>query len=277
MERIKDALEKARNQRSTQSSGNAGLDAQSQQPNESAPFEPHELERLSYEHTKTIGLDHAWLEKHRVVALNKNERASWTFDLLRTQVMQKMEERGWRTLGVVSPTPEAGKSVVSINLAMSIARQSHKTALLVDFDLRRPKVGEYLGLPMEKSLNEYFSGQASLAEIMVNPEIPRFVVLPTGRPVPKSAELLSSPQTQSLINELRDRYDSRIIIFDLPPVLSADDAIAVLPMIDCVLLVVGNGMSKPVEIEETMRYLNPFNLLGMVLNKSEVPQAPHYY
>lgn len=275
MERIKEALEKARGQRPKQPAGSMVPDAQ--QVGTPAPFEPHELEKLNYEHTRTTTLDHAWLEKHRIVALNKNERASWTFDLLRTQVMQRMEERGWRTLAVVSPTPEAGKSVVSINLAMSIARQSHKTALLVDFDLRRPKVGEYLGLSMEKTLNEYFSGQADLSEIMVNPEIPRFVVLPTGRPVPKSAELLSSPQTQTLINELRERYDSRIVIFDLPPVLSADDAIAVLPMIDCVLLVVGNGMSKPVEIEETMRYLNSTNLLGVVLNKSEVEQAPHYY
>lgn len=278
MERIKEAIQKAKSQQAgaTLAAKQEGFSNRGKQKEEGAQASDS-LEQLQYQNTPTVTLNHDWLEKNRIVAGNKNERASWSFDLLRTQVMHKMEEHGWRTLAIVSPTPAAGKTVVSVNLAMSIAQQSHKTALLVDFDLRRPKVGQYLGLPMEKSLNEYFSGNATISEIMVNPEVPRFVVLPTRAPVSKSAEVLASPATQQLITDLRERYDSRIVIFDLPPILSADDAISILPKIDCVLLVIGNGMSKPAEVEETMHYINSSNLLGVVLNKSEVDKVQGYY
>lgn len=272
MEKIKDAIAKAKSQRSTSQPGGF-----SPQKIHVDIVKPDELEELTYATTVTAKLDQAVLEKHRIVAFNKNERASWAFDLLRTQVLQKMEENDWRTLAVISPTPGAGKTVVAINLAISIAQQPHKTAMVVDFDLRRPKLAQYLGLSMKKSLNEYLDGQAALSEIMVNPEIPRLVALQTNRPVARSSEMLSSPKIASLIRELRDRYDSRIVIFDLPPILSADDAIAVLPNMDCVLMVVGNGMSKPAEIEEAIHHLQGTNLLGVVLNKAEVePRTYHY-
>ena len=95
------------------------------------------------------------LEKYRVFALNKNDPTSVTFGLLRTQILQKMEEKGWRTLAITSPTPAVGKTVIGINLAMSIAQETNRTAMLVDFDLRQPRMGYYLGLPMEKSLNDW--------------------------------------------------------------------------------------------------------------------------
>jgi Mrp family chromosome partitioning ATPase len=72
---------------------------------------------------------------------------------------------------------------------------------------------------------------------------------------------------QRLIKEIRERYEERIVIFDLPPLLNADDAMAVLPQIDCVLMVVANGMSSSREIEDSLRQLPATNLLGTVLNK----------
>jgi protein-tyrosine kinase len=215
------------------------------------------------------------LERQRIVAFNKNSNMGWAFDLLRTQVLKTMEENGWRTLAITSPTPESGKTVLAINLAMSIAHYTTKTALLVDFDLRRPKVGSYLDLPMEKSLNDLLAGQAELQDVLVNPTLPRFVVLPTRKPVALSTEVLSSPKVGNLITDLRERYDSRIVIFDLPPLLSSDDAITVLPKFDCVLLVVANGMNSKKEIEDSLHHLATANLIGTVLNKAE-PEARSY-
>src|SRR4030065_2845194 len=103
-----------------------------------------------------------------------------------------MEENDWRTLAITAPTPQAGKTVVAINLAMSIAQQTNKSAMLVDFDLRRPKVGSYLGIPMEKSLNDLLDGTAELSDVLVNPGIPRLGGLATQNPVKKSSETLSS-------------------------------------------------------------------------------------
>ena len=260
MERIKQALEKARSEGKLAGKlpPHAGDVLRDEQPS---------LEALSYRHTRVIALDPVHLEDKRIVTHNKNNLHSNTFDLLRTLVLNKMAENGWRTLAVVSPTPEAGKSVVAINLAISIARHAEKSALLVDFDLRRPSVANYLGLDLEISLTDMLEGKCELSDILVNPGIPRLVVMATHRPLANSTEILASSRVQRLIKEIRERYEERNVIFDLPPLLNADDAMAVLPQIDCVLMVVANGMSSEREIEDALRQLPATNLLGTVLNK----------
>ena len=237
---------------------------------------PEPLGQFDYVQTKVVPLRAEHLERNRIVSYNKNSNMSGAIDLLRTQVLKAMDENGWRTLAITSPTPEAGKTVLAVNLAMSIAHHTTKTALLVDFDLRRPRVGSRLGLPMDKALNEVLSGKAWLEEVLVNPTLPRFVVLPTREPIPMSTEMLSSPNVDSLISELRDRYDSRICIFDLPPLLSSDDAITVLPKFDCVLLVVANGMNSKKDIEDCLYHLANANLVGAVLNKADEPLRTYY-
>lgn len=274
MERIKAAIEKSKQSRAL---GAVTKPTRFETASVQTPVVDDELEKLEYVQTRTVELDPVHLEKNRIVALNKNDMASWAFDSIRTQILQMMEDKGWRTLAIVSPTPESGKTLTSINLAISIAQQSQRTAMLVDLDLRRPRVGSYLGLSMPKSLNDYLDGSADLAEVLVNPKLPRFVVLPTAKPVSKPSEVLSSKKIENLITDLRERYESRIVIFDLPPVLTADDAIAILPKIDCALLVVGNGMSSQSDIEETMHLLAGINLLGVVLNKAEVAPKSYYY
>lgn len=271
MERIRIAVEKARQQSAEPElrSGNEALKA-------SRPVE-EDFEKIQYSQTKVVELDLDHLERHRIVAYNKNHPSSWMFDILRTRVLQRMEENGWRTLAVTSPSPEAGKTVVSINLAMSIAHQTRHTAMLVDFDLRRPKVSSYLGIETEVSLNDVLAGEADVSEAMVNPNLPRLVVVPTKKPVEKPSEMLSSKRAERIITDLRGRYDERIVIFDLPPLLAADDAIAILPKIDCVLLVVGNGMSTKREIQDALRHLPEANLLGMVMNKAELRTKNSYY
>jgi protein-tyrosine kinase len=279
MERIKQAIEKAKNQHAS-GTGQLGQPqpvSQGATFTQLSPHAHHELDDFSYTHTRVVKLRAEHLENNRIVAFNKNDPKSMIFDLLRTQVLQKMGEKGWRTLAITSPTPGAGKTVVAINLAMSIAQQTNKTAMLVDFDLRRPKIGTYLGLPMEKSLNDLLEGTAELSDALVNPDLPRLVVLPTKNPVRKSSETLSSKKIANMIKELRGRYESRIVIFDLPPLLGIDDAIALLPQVDCVLMVVANGMSNKREIEESLRYLPAANLIGTVLNKAEIGPISDYY
>ena len=81
----------------------------------------------------------------------------------------------------------------------------------------------------------------------------------------------------NLIADLRERYDSRIVIFDLPPLLSTDDALVLLPKIDCVLLVVGNGLSTQREIEDSLQYIPEAKLIGTVLNKADAEPRTYYY
>lgn len=262
MERIKHAIEKAK--------------VGERHSNNSALVQDA-IEGVQYSQTAVVSLDPEHLDQRRIISHQKTHPASWAFDVLRTQVLQKMDENGWRTLAITSPSIESGKTVVAINLAMSIAQQTNRTALLVDFDLRRPSVSRSLGLSRSKSLNDFLDGRVSVAEALVNPGIERLVVLPTNGPVDGASEMLSSSRVVNLVSDLRERYSDRIVIFDLPPVLAADDVMTVMPRMDCVLLVVGSGVSTQDEIEEAMSRLAKANLLGVVLNKDEAPAQNAYY
>ena len=280
MERIKQAIEKSKTQREGQ------LVALSPVPANLAGAVP--LARVAPEHdslegdvhywqTAVVELDEVVLEQQRIVAHHKSHPASRSFDLLRTQVLQKMTENGWRSIAVTSPTTESGKTVVAINLAIGIAQQTNRTSLLVDLDLRRPRVASSLGLKREVSLNQVFSGEARVEEALVNPGISRFVVLPTQKPVPNPSEVLTSSKVGALMSELREKYMDRVVVVDLPPVLAVDDVLAILPRIDCVLMVVGNGTSTRKEVEESMTRVSRFNMLGVVLNKDDAPFGKDYY
>lgn len=241
------------------------------------PLASRDIDKISYNKTTVIKLDQSSLERNRIVSHAKNNLYSGVFDSLRTKVLHKMEENSWKSIAVVSPTPASGKTFVSINLAISIAHQPQKTAILLDLDLRRPKIANYLGLNVAQSMNDYLQGNAKLEDLMISPGIARLVVVPTMRPVAKSSEVLSSSKVINLIQELRDRYESRIVIFDAPPILNSDDAMVLLPQVDCFLLVIANGMSTKAEIEEAMHYLPQEKLLGVVFNKADIETREYYY
>jgi protein-tyrosine kinase len=285
MEKIKGAIEKAR-LAAGQTSNPAEKRSIGVERFESAPkintvqqsvsYES-DIDVIDYDKTQVVKLDLNHLDRNRIIALNEGDPRTAIFDSLRTQVIQKMEENNWRTLAIISPTPACGKTCIAINLAISIAEQPQKTAVLLDFDLRRPRVATYLGIKPEKSMNDFLHDNAELQDILVNPGIPRLVVIPTNRPVHKSSEMLASAKIANLIKELRGRYESRIVLIDLPPMLNSDDAMVVLPQVDCALMVIGNGLVNEADINESMRLLAKTNLLGIVVNKAEDVQIRDYY
>lgn len=285
MEKIKLAIEKAKLENAKLenvqvnmiSSKEAVSLVEEQKIDAEIPLANRDIDKISYNQTTVIKLDQSSLERNRIVSHAKNNIYSGVFDSLRTQVLHKMEENGWKTIAVVSPTPASGKTFVSINLAISIAHQPQKTAILLDLDLRRPKIANYLGLNVAQSMNDYLQGNAKLEDLMISPGIARLVVVPTMRPVAKSSEVLSSSKVVNLIQELRDRYESRIVIFDAPPILNSDDAMVLLPQVDCFLLVIANGMSTKAEVEEAMHYLPQEKLLGVVFNKADIETREYYY
>lgn len=230
-----------------------------------------DLENLRYTRSQVVELDSSHLEKHRIIAYRKDDPRGGHFDILRTKVLRRMEEQGWKTLAITSPTGGAGKTVVAINLAMAVAQQTNGTALLVDLDLRRPRVAQYLGLPSGLSINEVLTGDCGVAEALVNPSLPRLLVLPTQRAELRPAELLASDRTANLLHELRSRYPERKVILDFPPMLEADDVLAVLPQVDCVMLVIADGESTEEQIEACVRQVPAEKLLGVALNKTAVP------
>ncbi len=273
MEKIKQALEKAR-----------GLRLSSDQPRTLTTatlprrtIATHNLDNIVYTQTKVVQISEQILEENRIVAHTKSDMRSAHYDMLRTRVLQEMERNGWKTIAITSPTPACGKTVTAINLAFSISHKTGSTALLADFDLRRPCVAKYLGLPAGPSLVDYLEDDQKLEAVLINPGAPRLVVLPNIKSVANAAEVLASEKIASLVSELRDRYQERTVIFDLPPILTIDDATALLPIVDCVLLVTASGKTTASEIKESRRLLEDHNLLGIVLNMSDAKRVDYYY
>ncbi len=179
-------------------------------------------------------------------------------------------------MGITSATPGAGKSLTSSNLALSMAMEVNKTVLLVDADLRRPMVHNYFGLEPKYGLSDYLTRGVPIEEMLINPGIGRFVILPAGRPIENASEMLSSPRMGDLVEELKSRYRSRYVIFDLPPMLVVDDVLSFAPYIDASMLVVEEGKSKQEDITHCVELLRDMNLIGTVLNKSTETSTSYY-
>ena len=151
-----------------------------------------------------------------------------------------------------------------------MAMEVNQTVLLVDMDLKYPKVHWYFDFQVKKGLRDFILSDTPLSEILVNPGIERLVVLPgRGETSMGSSEMLTGPKMQQMIEEIKNRYQSRIIIFDMPPILASDDVLASLDYYDAMLLVVEEGGNKPDEVKTALQLLSDKSLLGTVLNKSE--------
>lgn len=225
---------------------------------------------ITYTQTRKVSLYPGWLRQNRILTGDVIDGYARAYKVLRTQVSQRMRQQGWRTLAVTSPGPREGKTLTAINLAISLALEANQTVLLVDADLRQPSVHTYFGFDVEYGLRDYLLDAVPLEQILVNPEIRRMVILPGAAPLTNSSEMLSSPVMLRLVQEVKRRYPSRLVIFDLPPVLTSDDVLAFAPYVDAALLVVEEGKTQRDDAARAAELLQAanHNLIGTVLNKS---------
>lgn len=222
--------------------------------------------RFRYSRTRIVKVSRQHFANRRIAIDRTHPELLDAMRVLRTQVLQRMRENGWQTLAVVSPSDDDGKSMVAANLAASISMDLNHTALLVDANLRRPSVHRYFGVSHKPGLAHHLVKNAPVESLLVNPGINRLLVIPAGAIQPNSAELLGSEQMGSLVDELKHRYAERIVIFDLPPLLTSADAMAFLPQVDAVLMVVGEGVTDREELQRAEAMLSASNLIGVTLN-----------
>lgn len=260
MERIKQALERARAERQ----GQAAIAPVSKQTTAKA-VEPIDV---NYTQTRHAELSDNHLRKHRIVASMENSPFADAYKMLRTQTLQRLKENDWNVLAITSPGKGEGKTVTALNLAASIAMEIDHTVLLVDANLQHPNLHEHLGIPSSKGLSDYLLDDTPLSELFIHPKgIDHLTILPGGRPLPNSAEMLNSPKMTRLVEEIKSRYPDRIVIFDLPPLLTAADALAFTPYVDAALLVVEEGTTTRKDTTRAVEMLSNTNVLGTVLNK----------
>ncbi len=216
------------------------------------------------------------MRERRLIMGLKNDPHADVFRLLRTQVLKQLRDNNWTSLAVVAPTAECGKTFVTANLAIALAMEVNQTVLIVDADLRNPQVAWYFGANVEKGLLDYLHDDIPVEDLLINPCFERLVVLPGRHTTSVSSELLSLPKMKALVDELKNRYASRIVLFDLPPLLSSDDALLFMPHFDAALLVVEDGKTTPEEVQRSLAILDETNLAGTVLNKARGAEFPRY-
>lgn len=228
---------------------------------------------------------HCWalnasqLAANRIIAYNHGEPHATSFDMLRTQVLQTMDAKDWKFLGITSPTSNCGKTVTAVNLALSIGRQRERSTVLVDLDLRKPQVARCLGLRPEDGVLGVLESNATLEDAIVEVGIGdcRMMVLPTEAPTSRSSDRMASRAMSEMLQQIKVDFQSHIVIVDLPPLLSSDDVLAVLPRLDCVVLVTAVGITTPTEINESTRHLASTEVVRLVVNKVQPSKSKYYY
>jgi len=181
--------------------------------------------------------------------------------------MNALEDLEGNTLLVTSAHPGEGKTLTAINLAISLAQEFDRTVLLVDANLKAPAVHTYLGLPVQKGLAQVILGEATVPEVLVNPGLPRLVVLPAGKPFPGSAELLGAPSAEEVFLDIKTRYPERIILIDAPSVLHTADPLVLAEYADGILFLAEAERTPAEDVQKALELLKEKPLAGVVLNK----------
>jgi protein-tyrosine kinase len=219
--------------------------------------------------SREVSLSEDYLERTRIVAHGVGTQNGRYYDMLRTQVLQEMDKHSWQFLAVTSPTMACGKTVTACNLAVSVARLPERSALLVDLDMRKPMVADYLGLENDFGVLSVLENRCTLGSSLIEASIgPSSVLILPGESAPEtSSEWMASQMMGTLLQTIKRDFRSRLVIFDLPPMLVGDDVISILPRMDAVLLVAGVGATSVADIKECQKHLRQSNVVRVVVNK----------
>ncbi|MBU1247874.1 MAG: capsular biosynthesis protein [Proteobacteria bacterium] len=216
--------------------------------------------------SKTVKLPAKILRDNKVVSALPPKYMD-RYNMLRTQVLHRTRSQGKNVLMVTSAMPNEGATLTAINLAISMAKDFNQYCLLVDTHLREPVINQYLGFKADKGLIDYLNSDTPIFDLIVYPDIKALTILPAGKPTTESTELLGSPKMLNLVQEMKERYPDRYVIFNCPPLLSFPDALVFSTYVDGVILVVEEGETKMADLNRALHLLGDTNVVGLVLNK----------
>lgn len=243
-------------------------------PVESEPKEVSQSARPSYPEVP-INYDNPYL----VTANQKNSPASEQYRKLKSLIV-KLSQMGEldRAMMVTSPVAGEGKTLTSINLAITMAQEFDHTVLLIEADVRKPSVLKYLGLEKKPGLTDCIVDGLDVSEVLIKTGIGSLSILPAGRPVENPVELFSSNRMDATMNEIKQRYKDRYIIVDTTPLLPFAEPQYIANLVGAVLLVVREGLTTPEKLKRSLEILKNNNLLGIVSNGvSRVNSLQGYY
>ena len=195
---------------------------------------------------------------------------------IRTAVLFSSAEEGARSILVTSTGPHEGKTLVSSSLAITLAQAGQRT-LVIDADMRRPRMHEALGRSQEPGLSNVLVGESSLADAARATSVPNLSLLAAGHIPLNPAELLGSRKYLELLTELKKRYDW--IVVDAPPVMPVTDAAVIAHATGGVLFVIGSEMTPRQSAAAAIEQLRSANatFVGAVLNRVNIQRHSYYY
>ena len=269
MEKIQSAIAKARAERGTLTAGAPvePLPAAAVIPQgpDTAAIDPA-TRAAAWAALRPLTVDPVLLERRRIVAA-KGGRDAIDFDVLRTRLLQQMRINGWKRIAITSPGPGCGKSTIALNLAMSLARQPETKAILAEVDLRRPALAGMLGISESQGFADVLEGRARFADVALRYG-PNLAIATTPTAWRNPAELLQRSTISGILAGIDADYAPDITIFDMPPMLVSDDAMAFMNKVDCVMLVAAAETTRIKDIDICEREIAAqTNVLGVVLNK----------
>ena len=200
------------------------------------------------------------------------------FDMMRTKVLQQMRANGWRRLAITSPGKACGKTTVSANLAFGFARQPETRLALIEMDMRRPALAHTLGINGgPRQIARVFEGKDPLEKQLLRFGM-NLAIGVNHAVVANPSELLNSPAVPEILTAMEAELDLSLMIFDMPPMMAADDMLAFAGKVDCVLLVAAAESTSIAEIDRCERELAAqTNVLGVVLNKCRYTEPSYGY
>ena len=233
------------------------------------PFWKRWFARSSASDAETAG----GLNKRRITMLQPESYVAEQFRTLRGRIDALASQQPLRTIAVTSAVAGEGKTTAAVNLGLVSAMSVGRRVLLVDCDLRKPKVHQSLGLRVDAGLSELLEGEAALEDAIVEVQGSRLEVLPVRSLPSNPSELLASSRMTELIEQLAQRYDR--VILDVPAVLGIPDAKIITDLCDGMVFVVRANATAQEEVTSALEVVDRGRVLGMLLN-GEIRGADRY-
>jgi polysaccharide biosynthesis transport protein len=208
-------------------------------------------------------------ERDLYVFANPTSRAAECCRSIRTNILFSSADRPMKTITVSSPRPREGKTTTTIYMGTTMA-QSGQRVLLIDTDLRRPRLHKSLGVSKNRGLTNLILGDATIDDVIKSTDIPNLFVLPCGPQPPNPAELLLTNRFKQVLAELEARFDR--ILLDSPPVLAVTDAVVLSRLSSGVMVVAQAGKTQLDDLTMAARQFKDVDapILGVIMNDMDI-------
>jgi capsular exopolysaccharide synthesis family protein len=215
------------------------------------------------------------LESHLVAITGKETPAAEAFRLLGVRLRNLRRERPLQKLLITSTVPSEGKSMISVNLASTLASESHKPVLLLEGDVRRPTLLQLFKVPPTTGLCDWLQGKCDFSECIWRLQGTGFYILPSGSMPEDPLNLIQSPRLHELMDQLAERF--HWIVIDSPPVLPLADTSVWARAADGILLVTRHNVTRRQYLQRGLQALDSEKLIGAVMNSAAINTDSYYY